>query len=64
MHVMSVAIEEARAHKDADLGTEHLLLALLRETEGVAMQVLDRLNLTAAAVRAEVHRMLKEEGRA
>ena len=61
MHVMEMAIEEARAHKTADLGTEHILLALLREPEGVAMQVLARLNLTAQAVHNEVERILAEE---
>jgi len=60
-HVMKMALEEARSHKDPDLGTEHLLLALLRETDGVAMQVLAKLDLTADAVRQEVERMLQEE---
>ena len=60
-HVMKVALEEARARKDPDLGTEHLLLALLRESEGVAMQVLAKLDLTPEAVRQEVERMLQEE---
>ena len=61
MHVMKMAIEEARGHKDADLGTEHLLLALLREPEGIAMQVLAKLNLTAQSVHEEVERILQEE---
>jgi len=60
-HVMAMAIEEARAHKNSELGTEHLLLALLREPEGVAMQVLAKVNLTADAVHEEVERMLREE---
>ncbi len=62
-HVMAMAVEEARGHKDAHLGTEHLLLALLREPEGVAMQALAKLNLTAQTVGAEVQRLLREEGR-
>ena len=62
-HVMSMAVEEARARKDAHQGTEHLLLALLRETEGVAMQVLAKLNLTAQTVGEEVERLLQEESR-
>ena len=60
-HVMKMAIEEARVHKDPHLGTEHLLLALLREPEGVAMQVLAKLDLAADAVRQEIERMLQEE---
>jgi len=59
--VMAMAVEEARAHKDAHLGTEHLLLALLREPDGVAMQALARLNLTGRAVHEEVERLLQEE---
>jgi ATP-dependent Clp protease ATP-binding subunit ClpC len=62
-HVMAMAVEEAREHKNADLGTEHLLLALLREPEGVAMQVLAKLNLTGQAVHDEVERILQEERR-
>jgi ATP-dependent Clp protease ATP-binding subunit ClpC len=60
-HVMVMAIEEARAHKNGSLGTEHLLLALLREPEGIAMQVLSKLNLTAQSVSQEVERLLREE---
>ena len=60
-HVMAMAVEEARAHKDSHLGTEHLLLALLREPEGVAMKALAKLNLTAQAVGEEVQRLLREE---
>ncbi len=61
MHVMSMAIEEAREHKDVELGTEHILLALLREPEGVAMQVLAKVHLTAQAVHDEIERLLREE---
>ena len=62
-HVMAMAVEEARAHKDVHLGTEHLLLALLREPKGVAIQALARLNLTAQAVGEEVRRLLAAERR-
>ena len=60
-HVMAMAVEEARGHKDAHLGTEHLLLALLREPDGVAMQVLAKLGLAGQAVREEVERLLRAE---
>lgn len=60
-HVMAMALEEARALKKPHIGTEHLLLALLREPEGVAMKVLAKLNVKPEAVRDEVLRMLKEE---
>ena len=42
-HVMKLAIEEARQLKSPDVGTEHLLLALLGEPEGVAVKALDGL---------------------
>lgn len=61
MHVMQMAVEEARVHKHAHLGTEHLLLALLRESDGVAMKALSSLNLTADQVRHEVEKLLKAE---
>jgi ATP-dependent Clp protease ATP-binding subunit ClpC len=61
-HVMSIAVEEARALKSNHIGTEHLLLALLGEPEGVAFKTLERLNLTPDQVRQEVLAMLEAEG--
>ena len=60
-HVMAMAVEEARARKDTHLGTEHLLLALLRETDGVAMKALATLKLSPKAVGEEVERLLAGE---
>ncbi len=57
-HVMAMALEEARGHKSSHLGTEHLLLALLREEDGVAMQVLAKVGLSGQAVHEEVERLL------
>jgi len=56
--VIEYAIEESRDLKHNYVGTEHLLLGLLREDEGVAGQVLLNLGLDASAVRAEVLRLL------
>lgn len=53
-HVIQGAIEEARALHHNYLGTEHLLLALLRETEGVADRVLVNLGLGLADLRQDV----------
>ena len=42
------------------IGTEHLLLGLLREEEGLAARVLESLNLTVEEVRAQVARIVGE----
>ncbi|MFP4053197.1 MAG: Clp protease N-terminal domain-containing protein [Phycisphaerae bacterium] len=60
-HVIRVAIQEARALKSPDVGTEHLLLALLQETDGVAVRALEKINVKAQTVRDEILRMLEEE---
>ncbi len=52
------AIEEARALNHNYVGTEHLLLGLVRETEGRAAQVLTNLGLQLPAVRQAVLNML------
>jgi ATP-dependent Clp protease ATP-binding subunit ClpA len=56
--VIEYAIEEARKLNHNYVGTEHLLLGLLREDEGVASQVLMNLGLRLEDVRAEVRRLL------
>ena len=60
-HVMKLAVEEARQLKSPDIGTEHLLLALLGEPEGVAMKALESLGVQADNVRDKVLTMLEEE---
>jgi hypothetical protein len=52
------AQEEARALGHSYIGTEHLLLGLLRVEEGVAALALGRLGITLDAVRAEVERVI------
>src|SRR5246500_2490697 len=56
--VIEDAIEEARNLNHNYVGTEHLLLGLLREQEGVAAQVLMNLNLKLEEVREEVLNLL------
>ncbi len=56
--VIEYAIEEARNLGHNYVGTEHLLLGLLREQEGVAAQVLMNLNLKLEEVREEVLNLL------
>src|SRR5262249_45485199 len=52
--VIEHAIEEARNFNHNYVGTEHLLLGILREEEGVAAQVLMNLGLSLSMVRDEV----------
>ncbi|MFI4912501.1 MAG: ATP-dependent Clp protease ATP-binding subunit [Sedimentisphaeraceae bacterium JB056] len=56
--VIEYAIEEARALNHNYVGTEHLLLGLLRETSGQAAQVLMNLGLKLETVREEVLNLL------
>jgi hypothetical protein len=56
--VIENAIEEARNLNHNYVSTEHLLLGLLREEEGVAAQVLQNLGLRLADVRTEVLSLL------
>ena len=56
--VTEYALDEARALNHNYVGTEHLLLGLLREREGPAAQVLANLGLDAAHVRQETLNLL------
>ncbi len=56
--VIEYAMEEARNLNHNYVGTEHLLLGLLREQEGVAAQVLMNLGLKLEDVREEVLNLL------
>jgi ATP-dependent Clp protease ATP-binding subunit ClpA len=58
--VIVLAQDEARGLKHNYIGTEHLLLGLLREPEGVARSVLESLGLSADAVRLQVIRIIGE----
>ena len=60
--VLEYAIEEARAMKHSYVGTEHLLLGLLREDSGMAAKVLSSLGINAEMVRQETLKLLGGEG--
>ncbi len=60
--VIEYAIEEARNLNHNYVGTEHLLLGLLREHDGVAAQVLMNLELKLEEVREEVLNLLGAGG--
>jgi ATP-dependent Clp protease ATP-binding subunit ClpA len=56
--VVVLAQEEARALKHNYIGTEHILLGLLREQEGVAARVLASFDITVERARAQVVRIV------
>ncbi len=56
--VVVLAQDEARTLKHNYIGTEHILLGLLREEEGVAARVLDSLDIEVEEVRAQVARIV------
>src|SRR6059058_4351321 len=56
--VVVLAQEEARVLKHNYIGTEHLLLGLLREEEGLAARVLESMDVTIEDARAQVARII------
>jgi ATP-dependent Clp protease ATP-binding subunit ClpC len=58
--VVMLSLEEARALKHNYIGTEHILLGLLREEEGLAARVLESFDITVERVRAQIVRIAGE----
>ena len=58
--VLEFAIEEARRMGHHYIGTEHLLLGLVRSTEGNAPEVLRKLGVTPEQIRRQTRRVLQE----
>ena len=58
--VVELAVDEARRMNHTYIGTEHLLIGLLREGEGVAAGVLEGLSVTLDKVRSETQRILNQ----
>jgi len=58
--IIELAIDEARQLGHSYIGTEHLLLGLLREGEGVAAGVLDSLGVTLDRARAETTHIISQ----
>jgi len=56
--VVVLAQDEARGFRHGYVGTEHLLLGLLREEEGFAARALESLDVTVEEVRAQVNRVV------
>lgn len=59
-HVLDLSLEESRSFGQDYIGTEHLLLGLIRDGEGVAARVLSNLGVNSKQVRAQVIEMLSE----
>ncbi|MBI3989370.1 MAG: ATP-dependent Clp protease ATP-binding subunit, partial [candidate division NC10 bacterium] len=59
--VLEYAISEARSLGHNYIGTEHLLLGLIREGEGIASMVLRDFGVSAAAARAQAQELLGEQ---
>jgi ATP-dependent Clp protease ATP-binding subunit ClpC len=58
--VLEFAFDEARRMGHQYISTEHLLLGLVRSADGMAMDVLNRLGVTAEQIRRQVRRVLQE----
>ena len=58
--VLEPSLREAEALKHGDIGTEHILLAIVRENEGVAARILLAFDADAETIRGEVIRMLSD----
>ena len=56
--IVVLSQEEARGLKHNYIGTEHILLGLLREEEGLGARVLDSLDITVEEVRQQVARIV------
>jgi ATP-dependent Clp protease ATP-binding subunit ClpC len=58
--VLQYAVEEARRMGHHYIGTEHILLGLVRHGEGVALDVLRKLGVTPDQIRRQTRRVLQE----
>jgi ATP-dependent Clp protease ATP-binding subunit ClpC len=58
--VIEISVDEARKMGHHYIGTEHLLLGLVQEGEGVAVDVLRRLGASPEKIRDQVNRLLQE----
>jgi len=58
--VIELAVDEARHLSHSYIGTEHLLLGLLREREGGAASVLESFGITLERIQAEINNLLNQ----
>ena len=62
--VLEMAVEEANELGNSFVGTEHLLLAILREGQGMAMQILKHFDVTQEKLQKAFDQYLSEDGKA
>ena len=60
--IIILAREEAERHQNDYLGTEHLVLAILRETDGIALMIIKKMGLSTEQIRLEIERNLPGGG--
>ena len=60
--IIILAREEAERHQNDYLGTEHIVLGVLREGDGIALAVLKKMGLAPEQVRLEIERNLPGGG--
>ncbi len=58
--VLELAVDEARRMNQHYIGTEHLLLGLMRHNEGIAIDVLGKLGISPEQIRRQTRRVLQE----
>lgn len=58
-HIIQLAKQVAREYGQGYVGTEHLLLAIVREGEGLGAKVLAELDATEAKLTEHIHKLLK-----
>jgi ATP-dependent Clp protease ATP-binding subunit ClpC len=61
--VLELAVEEARRFNHSYIGTEHILLGLVKEGEGIAAKVLQDMKVDLERIQAEVIRLLGDQGK-
>jgi ATP-dependent Clp protease ATP-binding subunit ClpC len=61
--VLELAVEEARRFNHSYIGTEHILLGLLKEGEGIAAKVLQDMKIDLGRTQAEIIRLLGDQGK-
>ena len=62
--VLEMAVDEANELGNSYIGTEHLLLAILREGQGLAMQILKHFDVTQDKLQKAFEQYLSEDGKA
>jgi ATP-dependent Clp protease ATP-binding subunit ClpC len=61
--VLELAVDEARRFNHSYIGTEHILLGLVKEGEGIAAKVLQDMKIDLDRVQSEVIRLLGDQGK-